>query len=43
MKILHTADVHLDSPLKSLALRDPDLRDRIQTASRTATRPLPKR
>ena len=36
MKILHTADVHLDSPLKSLALRDPDLRERVQTASRAA-------
>ena len=36
MKILHTADIHLDSPLRSLALREPGLRDRIQTASRTA-------
>ena len=36
MKILHTADVHLDSPLKSLALRDPELRDRVRTSSRTA-------
>jgi len=36
IRILHTADVHLDSPLKSLALRDPDLRERVQTASRTA-------
>ncbi len=36
MKILHTADVHLDSPLKSLALRDPELRERVQTASRAA-------
>lgn len=35
-KILHTADIHLDSPLKSLALRDPDLRDAVQAASRTA-------
>ena len=35
MKILHTADIHLDSPLRSLALREPGLRDRIQTASRT--------
>jgi exonuclease SbcD len=35
-KIIHTADVHLDSPLKSLALRNPDLRDRLQTASRAA-------
>lgn len=36
IKILHTADVHLDSPLKSLALRDPELRDRVRTSSRTA-------
>ncbi|SEQ40021.1 DNA repair exonuclease SbcCD nuclease subunit [Loktanella sp. DSM 29012] len=36
IKILHTADVHLDSPLKSLALRDPDLRDRVIAATRTA-------
>ncbi|MBC6438569.1 MAG: DNA repair exonuclease [Rhodobacteraceae bacterium] len=36
IRILHTADVHLDSPLKSLAFQDPDLRERVQTASRTA-------
>ncbi|MEM8572613.1 MAG: DNA repair exonuclease [Pseudomonadota bacterium] len=36
MKILHTADVHLDSPLRSVALRDPELRDRVLTSSRTA-------
>lgn len=36
MRILHTADVHLDSPLRSLALRDPELRDRVRTSSRTA-------
>ncbi|MCA1791319.1 MAG: DNA repair exonuclease, partial [Thioalkalivibrio sp.] len=36
ISILHTADVHLDSPLRSLALRDPELRDRVQTASRSA-------
>lgn len=36
IKILHTADVHLDSPLKSLALRDPELRDRVRTATRAA-------
>jgi DNA repair exonuclease SbcCD nuclease subunit len=36
IRILHTADVHLDSPLKSLALRDQDLRDRVRTASRAA-------
>ncbi|MEL6204064.1 MAG: DNA repair exonuclease [Pseudomonadota bacterium] len=36
IKILHTADIHLDSPLRSLALRDPALRERVQTATRTA-------
>lgn len=36
IKILHTADLHLDSPLKSLALKDERLRALVQTASRTA-------
>jgi len=36
IKILHTADVHLDSPLRSLALRDPELRDQVRTATRTS-------
>lgn len=36
MKILHTADVHLDSPLKSLALRDETLQARVQAATRMA-------
>ena len=36
IKILHTADIHLDSPLESLALRDEGLRARVQTATRTA-------
>ena len=35
-KILHTADIHLDSPLRSLALRDPDLKHQVQTATRLA-------
>lgn len=35
-KVLHTADIHLDSPLRSLALRNEDLRARVQTATRTA-------
>jgi len=35
-KILHTADIHLDSPLRSLALRDETLRDKVQAATRTA-------
>ncbi|TMM54036.1 metallophosphoesterase family protein [Sulfitobacter sabulilitoris] len=34
IKILHTADCHLDSPLLSLALRDAALRDRVQAATR---------
>lgn len=36
IKILHTADVHLDSPLTSLALRDEALRANIQSATRSA-------
>ncbi|MHA6326641.1 metallophosphoesterase family protein [Roseivivax sp. CAU 1753] len=36
IKILHTADIHLDSPLKSLALKDADLRDRVRAATRGA-------
>ena len=34
-RFVHTADLHLDSPLKSLALRDAALADLIGTASRT--------
>ncbi len=33
-KFLHTADIHLDSPLRSLALRDPGLADLVGGASR---------
>ncbi|MFT6876190.1 MAG: exonuclease SbcD [Granulosicoccus sp.] len=36
IKIIHTADVHLDSPLQTLALRDLDLREKVQCASRNA-------
>lgn len=36
IKILHTADIHLDSPLKSLALRDVELQERVQTATRAS-------
>ncbi|WBU56552.1 metallophosphoesterase family protein [Paracoccus sediminicola] len=36
IKILHTADIHLDSPLTSLALRDEQLRANIQSATRSA-------
>lgn len=35
-RFIHTADIHLDSPLRSLALRDPALSDLIGTATRTA-------
>jgi exonuclease SbcD len=37
-RFVHTADIHLDSPLKSLALRDPDLSERIGNATRAAFR-----
>jgi DNA repair exonuclease SbcCD nuclease subunit len=37
-RFVHTADIHLDSPLKSLALRDPDLSERIGNATRSAFR-----
>ena len=33
-RFVHTADIHLDSPLRSLALRDPDLAELIGNASR---------
>lgn len=36
MKILHTADVHLDSPLRSLAMRNPELGDAVAAATRAA-------
>ena len=32
---IHTADIHLDSPLKSLALRNPELADLVAHATRT--------
>lgn len=35
-RFIHTADVHLDSPLKSLALRNPELADLIGVATRRA-------
>ncbi len=35
-RFVHTADLHLDSPLVSLALRDPDLALEVGVASRTA-------
>lgn len=33
-RFVHTADIHLDSPLKSLAMRDPELAALVQTATR---------
>lgn len=33
-KFIHTADLHFDSPLRSLALKDPDLANLVATASR---------
>jgi len=35
-RFVHTADLHLDSPLVSLALRDPVLAAEVGVASRTA-------
>lgn len=35
-RFIHSADIHLDSPLKSLALRDPALADLIGDATRRA-------
>lgn len=35
-RFVHTADIHLDSPLRSLALRDPDLAELIGGATRRA-------
>lgn len=37
-RFVHTADVHLDSPLKSLALRNAELADLVDTASRETFR-----
>ncbi len=36
VKLLHTADLHLDSPLRTLALRDLGLRDAVENATRAA-------
>jgi len=35
-QFVHTADVHLDSPLRSLTLRDADLAELIGNATRRA-------
>ncbi|MGP9788526.1 metallophosphoesterase family protein [Roseinatronobacter sp. NSM] len=37
-RFIHTADLHLDSPLRSLALRDPDLASLVGGATRMALR-----
>ncbi|MBR3372078.1 MAG: metallophosphoesterase [Rhodobacteraceae bacterium] len=37
-RFIHTADLHLDSPLRSLALRDPDLAGLVGGATRLALR-----
>ncbi len=39
-RFIHTADLHLDSPLRSLALRDPDLAALIAGASRQTLRAI---
>jgi DNA repair exonuclease SbcCD nuclease subunit len=36
VKLIHTADLHLDSPLRSLALRDERLGSEVRTATRAA-------
>ncbi|SPF78106.1 putative metallophosphoesterase YhaO [Pseudoprimorskyibacter insulae] len=40
MRILHAADLHLDSPLRSVALRDPVLGERLRNASRDVLRKI---
>lgn len=35
-RFVHSADIHLDSPLRSLALRNPDLAELVGDASRQA-------
>jgi DNA repair protein SbcD/Mre11 len=35
-RFIHTADLHLDAPLRAIALRDPDLAHQVGVASRTA-------
>ncbi len=35
-RFIHSADIHLDSPLSSLALRDPELAELIGNATRRA-------
>lgn len=40
IKLLHTADIHLDSPLRSLALRDRELQNTVQAATRAVFRKI---
>ncbi|MEK1932585.1 MAG: DNA repair exonuclease, partial [Pararhizobium sp.] len=35
-RFVHTADLHLDSPLRSLALKNPELAELVRGATRTA-------
>ena len=39
-RFAHTADIHLDSPLKSLALRDEEIADIVGNATRQALEPV---
>jgi len=41
-RFVHAADIHLDSPLRSLALRDPELAELIGNASRRALEAIVK-
>jgi DNA repair exonuclease SbcCD nuclease subunit len=38
MKFLHLADLHLDSPLRTQAVRNPEMADRLRSASRQVLR-----
>ncbi|KAA6204808.1 MAG: DNA repair exonuclease [Candidatus Tokpelaia sp.] len=40
LKFLHTADIHLDSPLRSLALRDRELQSHVHVATRAVLRKI---
>ena len=42
-RFVHTADLHLDSPLKSLAMRDPELAGAVATASRESLSDIVRR
>jgi DNA repair exonuclease SbcCD nuclease subunit len=36
VRLLHSADLHLDAPLRAMAMADPELRDLVENASRAA-------